>query len=184
MILAAASVSTSGSYSPTNWHTYLVYCCIFLLHAVGTSIGTRALARLQTVYTVICTGLALATIIALAAATPADLRNPASYALVCWPPCWSDAACRTKLRSHRYSEIRQGGWYNETGWSGTGAFILSMLMPAWTIASYDSCIHISEEASNAATAVPMVGAELPSGANASKLQGLVDSLCDRNVLFV
>jgi len=41
-----------------------------------------------------------------------------------------------------------------TGWNGGYAFILSFLAPLWTICSFDSSVHISEEASNAATAVP------------------------------
>lgn len=59
-----------------------------------------------------------------------------------------------------------------TGWSKGYAFILSFLAPLWTICqsilsfnyglligcfnlgSFDSSVHISEEASNAASAVP------------------------------
>lgn len=129
MILAAASVGTDGRYVPTDGHTYAVYLGVLLLHAILTSIGTRALARLQTVATVLCAGLAVAICIVLGTATPSDYRNSASYAF--------------------------GGWYNETGWSNFAAFLLAFMTPAWTIASYDSCVHISEEASNAARAVPM-----------------------------
>ena len=31
---------------------------------------------------------------------------------------------------------------------------MSFLAPLWTISGFDCCVHISEEASNAATAVP------------------------------
>ncbi|PWN48329.1 amino acid transporter [Violaceomyces palustris] len=129
MILAIASVASDGKYVPTNAQTYGCYCAVLLFHAVLTSIGTKALARLQTVSTILCVGLALATIVVLCACTPDEYKNDAKFAL--------------------------GGWYNETGWSGTGAFMLSLLMASWTVASYDSCIHISEEASNAAVAVPL-----------------------------
>lgn len=40
------------------------------------------------------------------------------------------------------------------GWTNGYAFILSFLAPLWTICSFDSSVHISEEASNAAVAVP------------------------------
>jgi len=40
------------------------------------------------------------------------------------------------------------------GWSKGYAFILSFMAPLWTICSFDSGVHISEEASNAASAVP------------------------------
>ncbi len=129
MILAAASVGSDGRYVPTDGQTYAVFFGVLFLHAIVTSIGTRALARLQTVATVLCAGLAIAICIVLGTATPGEYRNTASYAL--------------------------GGWYNETGWSNVGAFLLAFMTPAWTIASYDACVHISEEASNAAKAVPM-----------------------------
>lgn len=129
MILAAASVGSDGAYVPTDGHTYAVFLGVLLLHAILTSIGTRALARLQTVATVLCAGLAVALCIVLGTTTPSEYRNSASYAF--------------------------GGWYNETGWSNGAAFLLAFMTPAWTIASYDSCVHISEEASNAAKAVPM-----------------------------
>lgn len=128
MILAAASVGSDGSYVPTNGHTYAVYLGVLLTHAVLTSIGTKALARFQTVATVLCAGLAIAICVVLGAATPSAYRNSASYAF--------------------------GGFYNETGWSSFGAFLLAFMTPAWTVASYDSCVHISEEASNASKAVP------------------------------
>lgn len=41
-----------------------------------------------------------------------------------------------------------------TGWTDGYTFILSFLSPLWTIAGFDSSVHISEEASNAAIAVP------------------------------
>lgn len=129
MILAAVSVGTDGRYVPTDAQTYGVYLGVLLLHALLTSIGTRALARMQTVATVLCGGLAIAICIVLGTTTPSEYRNTASYAFT--------------------------GWYNETGWSSAGAFFLAFMTPAWTVASYDSCVHISEEASNAAKAVPM-----------------------------
>ncbi len=43
---------------------------------------------------------------------------------------------------------------NLTTWPTGWAFMLAWLSPIWTIGSFDSCVHISEEASNAAKAVP------------------------------
>lgn len=40
------------------------------------------------------------------------------------------------------------------GWPDGFAFILSLLTPLWTVSAFDASVHISEEASNAATAVP------------------------------
>jgi amino acid transporter len=43
---------------------------------------------------------------------------------------------------------------NLTTWPTGWAFMLSWLSPIWTIGAFDSCVHMSEEASNAAKAVP------------------------------
>lgn len=114
MVLAAVSITTNASFQPQNWHYYLVYAAILLTHATLTSFGTRLLARMQTLSTVLCGGLAIAVIIALCAATPSEYKNDAKYAL--------------------------GGWYNETGWNNGAAFMLSMLMAAWTVASVSLAI--------------------------------------------
>lgn len=129
MILAAASIASDGNWSPENWQIYLTYLAVLLAHGCITSIGTRALARMQSFAIVLNAGLAVAVIISLCVATPDEFRNDAKYAF--------------------------SGWYNSSGWNDGAAFLLSMLMAAWTIASYDSCVHISEEASNASTAVPL-----------------------------
>jgi len=72
--------------------------------------------------------LCAAVIIALPAATPKEFKNSASYAL--------------------------GNFTNLNGWPDGYAFILSFLAPLWTIGAFDSSVHISEEATNARTAVP------------------------------
>ncbi|KAJ1307290.1 hypothetical protein OPQ81_001400 [Rhizoctonia solani] len=84
-------------------------------------------------------GLFFAILIALPSATPAQFRNSASYALT--------------------------DFTNLSGYPDGFAFFLSWLAPVWTIGSYDSSVHISEEASNAAIAVPwsIVGAISISG---------------------
>jgi len=43
---------------------------------------------------------------------------------------------------------------NLTTWPIGWAFMLSWLSPIWTIGGFDSCVHMSEEAKNAAKAVP------------------------------
>lgn len=129
MILSAYSIATDGDFSATNWQIFLTYLAVLLSHAIITSLGTRVLARMQTFATVLNVCLAVALIISICTATPTKFKNSAKFAF--------------------------GGWYNETGWNDGPAFLLSMLMAAWTVASYDSCIHISEEASNASTAVPL-----------------------------
>ncbi|KAK0478775.1 amino acid permease-domain-containing protein [Armillaria novae-zelandiae] len=105
-----------------------VYAAVVLSHAVVCCLGTTILARLQSAYVVLNILLCLAVIIALPIVTPAEFKNTARFAL------WE--------------------FVNLDGWPKGYAFILSFLAPLWTICSFDSSVHISEEAANAATAVP------------------------------
>ncbi|KAH7924358.1 amino acid transporter [Leucogyrophana mollusca] len=127
-ITAAASIGSGQHYMATNAQTFGVFTAIVLTHAIICCLGTAVLARMQTVFVALNILLCLAVIIALPAATPAEFKNSASYAL--------------------------GNFTNLNGWPDGYAFILSFLAPLWTICSFDSSVHISEEASNAATAVP------------------------------
>ncbi|KAF8152805.1 APC amino acid permease [Pholiota molesta] len=127
-IMAAATIGSNGAFSPTSGQLFGVYAAIVISHAVICCLGTSVLARLQTVYVVLNVLLCLAIIIALPAATPSEFKNSAKVAL------WD--------------------FTNVDGWPNGYAFILSFLAPLWTICSFDSSVHISEEASNAATAVP------------------------------
>ncbi|KAH7909980.1 amino acid/polyamine transporter I [Hygrophoropsis aurantiaca] len=127
-VAAAASIGSGQQYMATNAQTFGIFVAIVLTHAVICCLGTAALARMQTVFVILNILLCLAVIIALPAATPAEFKNSASYAL--------------------------GDFTNLNGWPDGYAFILSFLAPLWTICSFDSSVHISEEASNAATAVP------------------------------
>ncbi|KAH9973549.1 APC amino acid permease [Lactifluus volemus] len=127
-IMAAASISSNGSFTPTSSKAFGVYVGVVLSHAVVCCLGTKILARLQNVYMALNISLCFAVIIALPAATPRELKNNASYAL--------------------------GNFTNLYGWPNGFAFTLSFLAPIWTFGSCDSTVHISEEASNAAIAVP------------------------------
>ncbi|KAK7440043.1 hypothetical protein VKT23_017294 [Stygiomarasmius scandens] len=127
-VLAAATIGSDGAFEPTTAQLFGVYAAIIITHAFVCCLGTTLLARLQTVYVVLNILLCLAVIIALPASTPPEFKNSAKFAL--------------------------GEFVNFNGWPNGYAFILSFLAPLWTICSFDSSVHISEEASNAATAVP------------------------------
>ncbi|KDQ08717.1 hypothetical protein BOTBODRAFT_118262 [Botryobasidium botryosum FD-172 SS1] len=127
-VMAAASIGSGGSFIPTNAQLFGVYCAVIITNGLLCSLGTRVLARLQTVYIVLNIALCLAIFIALPVLTPKEYRNSASFAL--------------------------GGFGNFSGWPDGFAFILSFLAPVWTIGSFDCVVHISEETANAATAVP------------------------------
>lgn len=127
-LMAAVSIGSNQTFTATTGQTFGVYVAILLLHATISSLATAVVAKLQTVYVVLNVLLCLAIIIALPAATPEEFKNPASYAL--------------------------GGFTNFSGWPDGFAFCLSFLAPLWTISGFDASLHISEEASNAAVAVP------------------------------
>ncbi|KAJ2927639.1 hypothetical protein H1R20_g9449, partial [Candolleomyces eurysporus] len=162
-VLAAATIGSGGEFSPTTAQVFGVYAAIVLSNAVVCCLGTAVLARLQSFYIFLNILLCIAIIIALPIATPSEYRNTAKFAL--------------------------GEFNNFSGWPNGFAFIYSFLAPLWTICSFDSSVHISEEASNAAVAVPwgIVGAIAIAGVlgtainialafcMGTDLQGLYDS---------
>ncbi|OAX42764.1 amino acid transporter [Rhizopogon vinicolor AM-OR11-026] len=127
-ITAAVSIATNQTYAKTNKELYGIYAAVVLSQAVAVSLGTKVLARLQKIYIFLNICLCLIIIIALPAATPLEYRNTANFAL--------------------------GGFTNLNGWPSGLAFIFSLTTPLWVIGGYDSVVHISEEASNAAVAIP------------------------------
>ncbi|KAF9238376.1 amino acid permease-domain-containing protein [Melanogaster broomeanus] len=127
-IAAAASIGSGQTFVATQAQVFGIYVAIVLSHAVVCCLGTAVLARLQNVYVCLNICLCIAVIVGLPAATPKEFMNTASFAL--------------------------GNFSNFNGWSNGYAFFLSFLAPLWTISSFDSSVHISEEAANAATAVP------------------------------
>ncbi|TFL06889.1 amino acid/polyamine transporter I [Pterulicium gracile] len=127
-IAAAASIGSDGAFEATNAQLFGIYVAIVISHAIICGLATPVLAKLQTLFIGLNVLLCLAVIIALPATTPAENMNSASFAL--------------------------GGFENLYGWNDGFAFLLAGLAPLWTICSFDSTVHISEEASNAATAVP------------------------------
>lgn len=102
-------------------------------------------------------------LIALPIVTPAEFKNTSSFAL-------KDFVNREHILA--YKKRTAINYVLVSSWSDGFAFILSFQAPAWTICrhipvvsdvaafklfrlgSFDSSVHISEEASNAATAVP------------------------------
>ncbi|KAH8823842.1 APC amino acid permease [Flagelloscypha sp. PMI_526] len=127
-VLAAVTIGSGETFEPTNAQYFGVYSAIVVSHALLCSLGTAVLARLQSLYVVLNICLCLAILIALPVLTPTEFKNTPSFAL--------------------------GEFINVSGWPDGFAFILSLSAPLWTIGAFDSAVHISEEASNAATACP------------------------------
>ncbi|KAF8507404.1 amino acid/polyamine transporter I [Gautieria morchelliformis] len=127
-IMAAVNIGTDGQFVATSAQVYGVYCAILILHAITASLATKIVAKLQWFYIFLNIALCFIVIIVLPVATPKELHNSPSYAF--------------------------GHFENVSGWPNGYAFILSFLAPAWTVAGFDTSVHISEEARNAPRAVP------------------------------
>ncbi|KAG1803597.1 amino acid/polyamine transporter I [Suillus plorans] len=128
-IVAAITIASSDQvYTTTSLQLYGIYAALGLSQAVLVSLGTKVLARLQRLFTLVNASLCFIIIIALPIATPPDYRNSAKFAL--------------------------GEFTNLAGWPSGFAFILSLMAPLYTIGGYDASVHMSEEASNATMAIP------------------------------
>ncbi|KAL4081536.1 amino acid/polyamine transporter I [Scleroderma yunnanense] len=138
-ITAAASIGSGQTYVATIAQTYGIYIAILLSHGLVCSLTTPILARLQNFYFTINFCLCLAMIIGLPVATHKQDMNNSSFALTTFE--------------------------NLNGWPDGFAFILSLIYPLWSISGLDTSVHISEEASNAAVAVPwaIVSADIIAG---------------------
>ncbi|KAA1473609.1 APC amino acid permease [Dentipellis sp. KUC8613] len=127
-LMAAVSIGKDMTLTPTTAQTFGVFVAVSVLQGIICSAAARYIARLQTFYIIVNIAICVIIFVGLPAATPQEFKNSAKVAF--------------------------GDFENFNGWPDGFAFIFSFLSPLWTIAAFDPCVHISEEASNAATAVP------------------------------
>ncbi|KAL3457108.1 amino acid/polyamine transporter I [Aspergillus heterothallicus] len=130
LILACVSISRDGTWSASNGTIYGLYAGLILIHAAATILLSTSMPRIQTACIYINVALILATVIALPVGKVArgGTLNSASYVF-----------------SHTE---------NLTNWPGGWTFVLAFMSPIWSIGFFDSCVHMSEEAVDAARAVP------------------------------
>lgn len=126
-IFLSAGSMANEEFQPSIGASFGLYCGILIFCGFYCSYCTTLFARLQTPATIINLGLALVTIIGLPIARRKELNT---------------------------AEFTFTGWENMHGWGSGLTFLLSMMAPVWTIGSFDCAVSLSEEASNAATAVP------------------------------
>lgn len=131
MILSCVSIVGESDWTPSRGELYAVYVALILFHGLSAVVTGRIMPKIQTACIYINIGLVVATVIAL--------------------PVGKVARGGT-LNSGKYVF---GHVENQTGWPTGWAFMLSWLAPIWSIGSFDSCVHMSEEAMHAAKAVPM-----------------------------
>ncbi|KAI4111336.1 MAG: hypothetical protein LQ345_006809 [Seirophora villosa] len=127
MFLSVIVIARDGSWIPSNGVIYATYLATVLCHAVVATVSAKIMGRLQTVFVVMNFIVIAATIISLPIGARFH-RNSGHY-------IFAETANLTT-------------W--PTGWT----FMLSWLAPIWTIGSFDSCVHLSEEATRPNKAVP------------------------------
>ncbi|KAF2461947.1 amino acid permease-domain-containing protein [Lineolata rhizophorae] len=127
MFLSVVVIARDGNWAPSDGVVYAVFLACIVCHGILASCFANYMGRLQTVFVVANFLLITITIIALPIGR-ASQRNDGHF-------IFATTANLTE-------------W--PTGWT----FMLAWLSPIWTIGAFDSCVHMSEEASNAARAVP------------------------------
>ncbi|RKU43748.1 GABA-specific high-affinity permease [Coniochaeta pulveracea] len=128
MFCSVIVVARDGEWEASNGIVYVVFMCIVVAHGVLASVLSKVMGKLQSFFVLLNLVLILATIIALPVGR-ASSRNDGHYIFA--------------------NVMNLTTW--PTGWT----FMLAWLSPIWTIGAFDSCVHMSEEAANAAKAVPM-----------------------------
>ncbi|KAJ5695138.1 hypothetical protein N7536_005550 [Penicillium majusculum] len=131
MILSCVSISRGDGWSASRGVIYAVYVGLIIFHGLCGSLSGRLMPKIQTFCIYINIALVVATVIALPVGkvTRGGSLNSGNYV---------------------YGHIE-----NETTWPTGWAFMLAWLAPIWSIGSFDSCVHMSEEAMHASKAVPL-----------------------------
>ncbi|KAK8137290.1 GABA-specific permease [Apiospora sp. TS-2023a] len=128
MFCAWIAMASDGRWQPSNNFVYVVFLICVLTHGILASTSSKFMGRLLYFMIFINMALVFATIVALLVGRTGH-RNDARVIF-------------TKVN-------------NLTTWPIGWAFMLAWLSPIWSIGSFDSCVYMAEEASNAARAVPM-----------------------------
>lgn len=130
MVFAIVSFVRDGEWMASRSQIYGVYAATIIVHGILAVLAAPIMHRIQSACIVANVGLVLATVIALpiGRSRTAEGINPAAYV---------------------FSHVE-----NHTSWPTGWAFMLAWLSPIWSVGAFDSCVHMSEEAMNAAKAVP------------------------------
>jgi amino acid transporter len=131
MLLSVISLARDGEWSASRAVIYGTYVATVFAHGFIAIFFGRIMPKIQTACIFLNVALVVATVIALPLGKHHNSPpvNPGSYV---------------------FGEIQ-----NLTTWPTGWAFMLSWLSPIWTIGAFDSCVHMSEEATHAARAVPL-----------------------------
>ncbi|TGO23686.1 hypothetical protein BPAE_0124g00180 [Botrytis paeoniae] len=126
---AICSINTDSAFVATKYQNYGMFAATTFLTFAMTCVPSQILSRLNMFYIFLQFAMLFALIVALAAGTPSELKNSASFV---------------------FADFQNTGFWTNNGW----AFMLSFLTPVWVVSGFESAATIAEEASNAAKAVP------------------------------
>ncbi|OQE12353.1 hypothetical protein PENVUL_c001G07861 [Penicillium vulpinum] len=131
MLLSVISLARDGNWSATRPIIYGTYVATVVSHGLIAIFFARIMPKIQSACIFLNIALVVATVIALPIGKNKNSPpvNPGSYV---------------------FGEVQ-----NLTAWPTGWAFIMAWLSPIWTIGAFDSCVHMSEEATHAARAVPL-----------------------------
>lgn len=128
MILSLPAIT--GDFEPTKFQTYGVFCAATITQGIISSFDTSFINKAQ--WFMIIGNITL--LIIFCVAMPVGLKNKGQ-----------------KLNT---ASFVFGDTTNITDWQYGWSWLLTWMAPIWVCSAIDGCIHLAEEASNAATAVP------------------------------
>ncbi|KAJ5775714.1 uncharacterized protein N7511_000725 [Penicillium nucicola] len=131
MLLSMISIARDGNWTASRSVIYGTYVATVAAHGFIAIFFGRVMPKIQT----LCIFLNIALVVATFIALPIGKSQNS-------PPVNSG--------SYVFGDIE-----NYTTWPTGWAFMLAWLSPIWTIGAFDSCVHMSEEATHASRAVPL-----------------------------
>lgn len=125
------SISRDGTWSASRPIIYGTYAATVFAHGFIAIFFGKIMPKIQSACIFLNIALVVATVIAL-------------------PIGKSENAPPVNSGSYVFGHVE-----NLTTWPTGWTFIMAWLSPIWTIGAFDSCVHMSEEATHAARAVPL-----------------------------
>ncbi|PYI22191.1 putative GABA permease [Aspergillus japonicus CBS 114.51] len=131
MLLAIVSIARDGEWTASRPALYGTYVACVVVHGLIAIFFARVMPKIQSVCIILNVGLVCVTALALpiGKAVRGGQINPGAYVF--------------------------GHAENLTTWPEGWSFMIAWMSPIWTIGAFDSCVHMSEEATHAARAVPL-----------------------------
>lgn len=131
MLLSMISLARDGHWTATRPIIYGTYAATVFAHGFIAIFFGKVMPKIQSACIFLNIALVIATVIALPVG---KAQNN--------PPVNSG--------SYVFGQVE-----NYTTWPTGWTFIMAWLSPIWTIGAFDSCVHMSEEATHATRAVPL-----------------------------